>query len=75
MPRADRRIPILIAGNRPRMLRAVRRTVGSEVKFNHEGWPAALPQPDLASLNYVWGRLVGGLKKFAEMGKPAPFFP
>lgn len=48
---------------------------GSEVKFNHEGWPAALPQAELASVNYVWGRVVGRLKKYAETGKPAPFFP
>jgi uncharacterized protein YndB with AHSA1/START domain len=48
---------------------------GTEVKFNHEGWPANLPQADLASVNYVWGRVVGRLKKYVETGKPAPFFP
>jgi uncharacterized protein YndB with AHSA1/START domain len=48
---------------------------GTEVKFNHEGWPAQLPQADLASVNYVWGRVVGRLKKYVETGKPAPFFP
>lgn len=48
---------------------------GSEVKFSHEGWPAQLPQADLASVNYTWGRVLGRLKKYAETGKPAPFFP
>jgi uncharacterized protein YndB with AHSA1/START domain len=48
---------------------------GTEVTFNHEGWPAKLPQADLASVNYVWGRVVGRLKKYVETGKPAPFFP
>jgi uncharacterized protein YndB with AHSA1/START domain len=48
---------------------------GTEVKFNHEGWPAALPQGELASVNYVWGRVVGRLKRYVETGKPAPFFP
>jgi len=48
---------------------------GHEVTFNHEGWPAELPAKDLASVNYTWGRVVGRLKKYAETGKPAPFFP
>src|ERR1700687_1896829 len=47
---------------------------GQEVRLSHEGWPAQLPQGDLASVNYVWGRVVGRLKKYAETGKPAPFF-
>jgi uncharacterized protein YndB with AHSA1/START domain len=47
---------------------------GQEVRFSHEGWPAELPQGDLASVNYVWGRIVGRLKKYAETGKPVPFF-
>ena len=47
---------------------------GQEVRFSHEGWPADLPQGELASVNYVWGRIVGRLKKYAETGKPAPFF-
>ena len=46
-----------------------------EVTFNHEGWPEELPAADLASVNYTWGRIVGRLKKYAETGKPAPFFP
>ena len=46
-----------------------------EVVFNHEGWPADLPPADLASVNYTWGRVVGRLKKYAETGKPAPYFP
>ena len=47
---------------------------GQEVRFSHEGWPADLPQGELASVNYVWGRIVGRLKKYAETGEPAPFF-
>ncbi len=46
-----------------------------EVTFNHEGWPVELPAADLASVNYTWGRIVGRLKKYAETGRPAPFFP
>ena len=46
-----------------------------EVVFNHEGWPEALPAKDLASVNYTWGRVVGRLKKYAETGKPVPYFP
>src|SRR5438445_13865195 len=48
---------------------------GNEVVFNHEGWPEAVPAADLASVNYSWGRVVGRLKKYAETGKPAPYFP
>jgi uncharacterized protein YndB with AHSA1/START domain len=48
---------------------------GSEVKFSHAGWPSELPQADLASVNYTWGRIVGRLKKYMETGKPVPFFP
>ena len=48
---------------------------GSEVKFSHDGWPAELPQADLASVNYTWGRIVGRLKKYMETGEPVPFFP
>lgn len=48
---------------------------GSEVKFSHAGWPAELPQADLASVNYTWGRIVGRLKKYVETGEPVPFFP
>ena len=48
---------------------------GHEVTFNHEGWPDELPAKDLESVNYTWGRVVGRLKKYAETGKPAPFFP
>ena len=47
----------------------------SEVKFTHAGWPAELPQADLASVNYTWGRIVGRLKKYVETDKPVPFFP
>ena len=46
-----------------------------EVWFNHDGWPDALPAKDLASVNYTWGRVVGRLKKYAESGKAATFFP
>lgn len=46
-----------------------------EVRFSHEGWPAAVPPADLASVNYTWGRIVGRLKKYVETGKPAPYFP
>ncbi|HKW70594.1 MAG TPA: SRPBCC domain-containing protein [Candidatus Dormibacteraeota bacterium] len=48
---------------------------GNEVTFNHDGWPEALPPADLASVNYAWGRIVGRLKKYAETGKPVPYFP
>jgi uncharacterized protein YndB with AHSA1/START domain len=48
---------------------------GNEVIFNHEGWAEELPAADLASVNYTWGRVVGRLKKYAETGKPAPYFP
>lgn len=48
---------------------------GTEVKFSHGGWPAELPQADLASVNYTWGRIVGRLKKYVETGEPVPFFP
>lgn len=48
---------------------------GSEVKFTHTGWPTELPQADLASVNYTWGRIVGRLKKYVETDKPVPFFP
>ena len=47
---------------------------GQEVRFTHEGWPADLPQGNLASVNYTWGRVVGRLKKYAETGEPVPFF-
>lgn len=47
---------------------------GQEVRFSHEGWPAEMPQGDLASVNYTWGRVVGRLKKYAETGRPSPFF-
>ena len=48
---------------------------GQEVRFNHDGWPAAVKPEDLASVNYTWGRVVGRLKKYVEEGKPVPFFP
>jgi uncharacterized protein YndB with AHSA1/START domain len=48
---------------------------GQEVTFNHDGWPEELPAAELASVNYRWGRIVGRLKKYAETGQPAPFFP
>lgn len=47
----------------------------SEVRFSHAGWPEELPQADLASVNYTWGRIAGRLKKYVETGKPVPFFP
>jgi uncharacterized protein YndB with AHSA1/START domain len=47
---------------------------GQEVRFSHAGWPAEMPQAELASVNYTWGRVAGRLKKYAETGKPAPFF-
>jgi uncharacterized protein YndB with AHSA1/START domain len=48
---------------------------GQEVRFSHEGWSADLPAADLAPVNYVWGRVVGRLKKYAETGRAVPFFP
>jgi uncharacterized protein YndB with AHSA1/START domain len=47
---------------------------GSEVWFNHDGWPEQLPAKDLASVNYTWGTIVERLKEYAETGKPAPVF-
>lgn len=47
---------------------------GQEVRFCHDGWPAEMPQAELASVNYTWGRIAGRLKKYAETGKPSPFF-
>src|ERR1700704_2713472 len=48
---------------------------GGEGRFTHAGWPAELPQVELASVNYTWGRIVGRLKKYVETDKPVPFFP
>jgi uncharacterized protein YndB with AHSA1/START domain len=48
---------------------------GHEVWFSHDGWPRELPARELASVNYTWGRIVGRLKKYAETGKPDPYFP
>ena len=53
----------------------VKKDGGNEVRFNHAGWPKELPPSELASVNYSWGRILGRLKKYAETGKPAPFFP
>lgn len=47
---------------------------GQELRFSHDGWAADLPQAELASVNYTWGRVVGRLKKYAETGKPDPYF-
>lgn len=48
---------------------------GNEVRFNHAGWPSDLSPGELASVNYTWARIVGRLKRYAETGEPAPFFP
>ena len=48
---------------------------GNHVTFNHHGWPDELPPADIASVNYTWGRIVGGLKKYVETGNPEPYFP
>jgi uncharacterized protein YndB with AHSA1/START domain len=53
----------------------VKKDGGNEVRFNHAGWPKELPPSELASVNYSWGRIVGRLKRYAETGEPAPFFP
>ena len=47
---------------------------GQELRFCHEGWPADVPQGELASVNYTWGQVVGRLKKYAETGNPDPYF-
>jgi uncharacterized protein YndB with AHSA1/START domain len=47
---------------------------GSVVTFTHGGWPAELPQADLGSVNYTWGRVVGRLKKHVETGETVPYF-
>jgi uncharacterized protein YndB with AHSA1/START domain len=47
---------------------------GQELRFSHEGWPAEVPQGELASVNYTWGQVVGKLKNYAETGKPDPYF-
>jgi uncharacterized protein YndB with AHSA1/START domain len=48
---------------------------GNEVLFTHGDWPADLPQSELASVNYTWGRVVGRLKKHVETGAEVPYFP
>lgn len=48
---------------------------GAEVWFNHDGWPAALPPKDTASVNFTWAGVVARLKEYAETGKPVPYFP
>ncbi len=47
----------------------------TEVRFAHAGWAEAVPQEKLASINYTWAQVVGRLKKYAETGKPDPYFP
>jgi uncharacterized protein YndB with AHSA1/START domain len=47
---------------------------GTEVWFDHAGWPESLPAKELASINYTWGTIVERLKQYAESGKPAPVF-
>jgi uncharacterized protein YndB with AHSA1/START domain len=47
----------------------------TEVWFSHDGWPAALPAKETASVNVTWGGIVARLKEYAETGKPVPYFP
>lgn len=47
---------------------------GTEVWFDHSGWPESMPAKDLASVNYTWGTVVERLKQYAETAKPAPVF-
>jgi hypothetical protein len=46
---------------------------GTTVLFSHEGWPAAMPALEHAKVAYVWARIVGALKGYAESGMPQPF--
>ncbi|MGH2684673.1 MAG: SRPBCC family protein [Actinomycetota bacterium] len=48
---------------------------GTRVLFRHGGWPKKYSDEEWASVNFVWGQIVGRLKGYAESGKPQPFFP
>jgi uncharacterized protein YndB with AHSA1/START domain len=47
---------------------------GSRLMFRHDRWPEDHPEGDFASVNFVWGQVVGRLKAYAETGQPQPFF-
>jgi hypothetical protein len=47
----------------------------TQVMFRHGGWPKKYSDEEWASVNFVWGQIVGRLKAYAESGKPQPFFP
>ena len=46
----------------------------TRVVFRHAGWPEAVSQDDLGSINYTWGLIVERLKQYTETGKPNPVF-
>ena len=48
---------------------------GTTVLFRHGGWAKDYPEPQWASVNFVWGQVLAHLKAYAETGKPKPFFP
>jgi uncharacterized protein YndB with AHSA1/START domain len=46
---------------------------GTNVMFRHTGWSDDYPDHDYASVNFVWGQVVGRLKAYAETGQAQPF--
>jgi uncharacterized protein YndB with AHSA1/START domain len=47
---------------------------GTKFLFRHGGWSDEYPDTDWASVNWVWGQVVGRLKGYTETGGPQPFF-
>jgi uncharacterized protein YndB with AHSA1/START domain len=47
---------------------------GTSFLFRHGGWSDDYPEREWASVNWVWGQVVGRLKGYAETEKPQPFF-
>lgn len=48
-------------------------TGGTTVLFRQDGWSDDYPDLDYARVSYVWGRILGALKGYAETGTPQPF--
>jgi hypothetical protein len=42
--------------------------------FQHTGWADDYPDRDYASVNFVWGQVLGRLKAYVETGTPQPLF-
>jgi uncharacterized protein YndB with AHSA1/START domain len=47
---------------------------GTKVMFRHTGWAEGYPERDYASVNFVWGQVLGRLKAHVETGTPQPLF-